>query len=382
MTFMKKLGLSILLFLSIMPSVIIGTNVVKTESIFIMMFIWIAYMTPIIWIGAYVEEKIKAPKLAKELKIQFYKECVKTGINDLSSPAKKQKAELIAQRLGCTGYKSLETYYEESKRLSLDADSQAETEKKNTELSELRELEQKKYSTLTKYAHLVGRDKRVSILTDRQNEYRKEAADLRKYVDSAYRGSQQKEIDWATHGGIASGIAGGAAGVAVALDAQAKNAQIRARNEANLNALLPSAMVVLKNARTIEDKADALQADINDARIKLVSDTPKETVFNNLQIKTKEVSISKTGAFSVKASISLKENFTIFDNVPAVIDGTLSADFYQNSRRVGSAYLVLPEFGITNKRAVTIEGICLEGAVENEPYEIKYTPHLLWEMEK
>lgn len=194
------------------------------------------------------------------------------------------------------------------------------------------------------------------------------------------RNSHQKEINWATHGGIAAGIAGGAAGAAVAMDAQIRNAQIRAQNEANMRDLAPGASAVCGIADKYKNAAKELQVFIDDAKIKLVADTPKETVLTKLELKTQNVTISKTGAFTVKASVKLVEELIIFDIIPAVIDGTISADLYQESHKVGSALLVLPPFGVGE--SATIEGICLHGAKVNVPYEIKFTPHLLWEMEK
>ena len=47
---------------------------------------------------------------------------------------------------------------------------------------------------------------------------------------SAY---QEKEINWAVAGGIASGFAGPIARAAAAVDAMVKNAEIRAKNEIN-----------------------------------------------------------------------------------------------------------------------------------------------------
>ena len=73
----------------------------------------------------------------------------------------------------------------------------------------------------------------IAILTDQRAAYTKKADNLRKGMDIVLSDSQQEEIDWATLGGIASGIAGGAAGVAVAMDAQIKNAEIRAQNRKN-----------------------------------------------------------------------------------------------------------------------------------------------------
>ncbi len=63
-----------------------------------------------------------------------------------------------------------------------------------------------------------------------QAELDKTTNDLETVVKGTYA-LQQKEKDWAVHGGIASGIAGPIAGIATAMNVQNENAQIRAYNE-------------------------------------------------------------------------------------------------------------------------------------------------------
>lgn len=76
--------------------------------------------------------------------------------------------------------------------------------------------------------------KRIAILSAERADALERAKTLRAGAQAIMSASQQKEHDWAIHGGIASGIAGPAAGLAAAADIQAKNAQIRAQNEANV----------------------------------------------------------------------------------------------------------------------------------------------------
>ena len=101
-----------------------------------------------------------------------------------------------------------------------------------------------------------------------------------------------------------------------------------------------------------------------------------------LSIQAAGIQISETGAFTVKAEIAKQGTIKAFDDLQteAVIDGTISADLYQNGRKVGSALLVLPVYGIGSR--TTVEGICLSGAAEKVPYEVRFTPYHLWAMEK
>ena len=352
-----------------------------SDSIFLILLLTFVYFLIFCSVPYIIKTPMRKKKNANDLQIRFYKECKTKGIKELSSAANRQKAELIAQKLGCKGYKNFEQYFEESKKLCAEKDKQDRIEKQNAKLASLRNTEEEEYKKLTKYSTLEGRNKRVAILKDKQAYYYKQANILRKGMELVIDDSQQKEIDWATHGGIASGIAGGAAGLAVAMDAQAKNAQIRAQNKANLEALLPLESTVLGSAREYEDAAKKIQPLVDEAKIKLVTDTPKDKVLDRLDIKLKDISISQTGAFTVQASVKLRNNFVIFDNIHAVVDGTICADLYQEGNKVGSALLVLPTFGV-DKQETTIKGISPDGAILGVPYEVKFTPYLLWEMEK
>lgn len=233
-------------------SVLTALCLFDSDSIFLMLLLTFVYL--LIFCSVLITPMQKKEE-ANNLQIRFYKECKTKGIEELSSAANRQKAELIAQKLGCKGYKNFEQYFEESKKLCAEKDKQDRIEKQNAKLASLRNTEEKEYKELTKYSTLEGRNKRVAILKDKQAYYYKQANILRKGMELVINDSQQKEIDWATHGGIASGIAGGAAGLAVAMDAQAKNAQIRAQNKANLEALLPLGSTVWGSAREYEDAA-------------------------------------------------------------------------------------------------------------------------------
>lgn len=380
---MENKNNTIIIFLVVAPSilsVLTALCLFDSDSIFLMLLLAFVYL--LIFCSVLIIKKpMQKKEEANNLQIRFYKECKTKGIEELSSAANRQKAELIAQKLGCKGYKNFEQYFEESKKLCAEKDKQDRIEKQNAKLASLRNTEEKEYKELTKYSTLEGRNKRVAILKDKQAYYYKQANILRKGMELVINDSQQKEIDWATHGGIASGIAGGAAGLAVAMDAQAKNAQIRAQNKANLEALLPLGSTVWGSAREYEDAAKKMQPLVDEAKIKLVTDTPKDKVLDRLDIKLKDISISQTGAFTVQASVKLRNNFVIFDNIQAVVDGTICADLYQEGNKVGSALLVLPTFGV-DKQKTTIKGISLDGAILGVPYEVKFTPYLLWEMEK
>ncbi len=367
------------MMISVVPAALIGKSM-GTDSVLLMTGIWALYTLPIVIIYLLIIAKRNAPYTMVRQQIQFYSECKDNQITNLSTPAKRQKAELIAQRLGCQGYGDIETFFNDAKRLYHQKDQQDEKQKRVETLLKLETEEEAVYDRLTRYASLEGREKRIRMLADERATLLQKAENLRKGAGIVMKDSQQKEVDWAVHGGIASGLAGPGAGAAAAMDAQLKNARIRAQNQVNMETLTPALMHAWEQARKWENQAQKLQTAIEDTKIKLVADTRKEAVLSELSINVKKVEISETGAFTVKASVSAGRPIMI-EQYPAVVDGTISADLYQNGKLAGQAWMVLPAYGVEN-RAVDVEGICLSGAKKGIPYEVKFTPHLLWEMEK
>lgn len=93
-------------------------------------------------------------------------------------------------------------------------------------------------SQLTKYANYYGRNKQIAYYSDPLEEARKplneyedvkNAAQVAKTVYNALANSVEPQYkrkqDWSIAGGIASGLAGPAAGAAIASDIQRKNAE-------------------------------------------------------------------------------------------------------------------------------------------------------------
>ena len=193
--------------------------------------------------------------------------------------------------------------------------------------------------------------------------------------------TQQQELDWATHGGIASGLAGGAAGVAAAMDAQAKNAQIRANNAATRQAMAPVVTGFWNKQRENEQAAAQMSKYIEQTKTKIINKMPKEEVLKKMGFTDAKVTVSSTGAISIKVKASAQKPVLILDAVEGTIDGTVLANFYEGSRLAGTAELVLPLWGI-GKSGEELEGICLNGGKKGTAYRVEYTAKHLWEMEK
>lgn len=323
-------------------------------------------------------EKAKENKAAADTArlVAFYDECVQAGIRECESPRDIQKAQLLADRKGLKYPNGIAALYEEARNAKLgDAE-----DKKRKEMEELREQERAKHAHLTSYADQTGRNKRIRMLSDQRTLKLAEAERMKQGSLALVQSSQQKEHDWATHGGIASGIAGPAAGVATALDIQAKNAQIRAQNAANLKAMSPIIGAAFDVEMAARKEAERLAAEIERTKVKLVAEPPAAEVLSHLRFRETKTEVSKTGAVTVTTTV-VGSGITVFDSEKAVADGTIIAKIYQNGRFIGVAQMVLPVYGVGN-HDVKLEGICLKGAEQGVPCTVEFAATNLWAMEE
>ena len=328
-------------------------------------------------IGVLIYGPIYRRKKEAEVRpLKFYEECLRQNITELSSSASIEKAKLIARQLGCAEH-DLQQLFSKGKSMK-DAIQQ---EKEDSEVQYKRwQLEQKERES-KKYANYFGREKRIAMLDELLSreleiarEYKDQSAALTKAVT-------QKEQDWATKGGIAAGLAGGAAGLAVAMDAQRNNENIRARNAANLRTIAPLTLSLSGRESSALERAERYRKEIRETETKLVAELPANELIKALEFGKPTVDISETGAFTVEVEVSKPEALHIYDTVPAVIDGTLAANVYQNEKYVGTVLLVLPCYGI-DKHRQTLQGICLSRANKDLTCRVEFEPYKLWAIEQ
>jgi hypothetical protein len=319
-------------------------------------------------------QKTRAQKEHKE-KATFYQECEKAGITNLNSEKNRQKAILIGERLGCANKENYRRIYEESKTVY----EEIQRSKSARESEILKKTESGQYELLNKYAGYTGRNKRIQMLTDERNACLEREKTLERGSQYIVNASQQKEKDWALHGGIASGIAGGFAGAASAMSIQAQNAEIRAQNAANLEALQPLLMAGAMSSMKCAERARELASAIEAAKIKLVSETSSSTVFDQLNFSDTEVTVTETGTCIVKTTVRASDDFCIYDDVKAVIDGTIRAKIYDGETCIGTAPIVFPTYGV--RLSTGVSGMCLFCGEPGKTYRVEFGPGNLWAME-
>lgn len=306
---------------------------------------------------------------------RFFVECVLAEADDFTKPKNKQRAQLLADKYNLTYPNGIEALYEQA----LNAHKVVSQRFVLNRLEEKRTEERKEFERLNKYSNLIGKDKRIAMLTDRAAELRKEAKNQDEYAQMLMRSGQQKERDWATWGGIADGIAGFGAGVSTAVDIQMQNIQIRAENEKRRQAALPGYMFMTNSAQGNRRNADAIMKEIENFKLKLVSEESSAELMEKISFNHTDVLVSETGAAMVCTCASLDPNFKIFDDVPAIVDGTIIAKIYDGDQLCGTAQLVLPMYGLGQD--IPLNGICIDCCQPGKTYTAKFSPKKLWAME-
>lgn len=306
----------------------------------------------------------------------FFVECVLSSCNDFRLEKNVAKAKLLADKYSLSYLDGIQALYEKGLKAHESISDKIISEK----LADLREKEQEEYNQLIRYSSFYGKDKKIAMLTNRMNELRSKASSLDKGAKMLMRSTQQRERDWAIWGGIADGLAGPAAGIATAIDIQTQNAQIRAQNEVNMRATMPAYMSVTSNASQNRTNANAIEKEIQLMKEKLISDISSEEVFAMLRVISPTVEVSETGAFKVTATVETLKKLFIFDDVPAVADGTLVAHVFEDDKEIGTATMVLPVNGVSGKTGLI--GMALSGAHQDKKQTVTFTKGRLWLMEK
>lgn len=307
---------------------------------------------------------------------RFFVECVLSEVHDFSKDKNKQRAQLLADKYNLKYPNGIEELFEQG----LNGHKVVSQRFVLNRLEEKRAEERQEFERLNKYSDLTGKAKRIAMLTDRAAELRKEAKSQDQYANMLMRSGQQKERDWATWGGIADGIAGFGAGVSTAVDIQMQNMQIRAENEKRRQAALPGYMFMTNSAQGNRRNADEIMKEIENFQLKLVSDESAAELMKKISFSNTDVLVSETGAAMVCTSATLDPKFKIFDDVPAVVDGTIIAKIYDGDQLCGTAQLVLPMYGLGQN--IPLNGICIDCCKPGKNYTAKFTAKNLWAMEK
>lgn len=318
---------------------------------------------------------------------RLYNKCHKQKV-DLETTEGKARLSLIAKELKIEGSteKLIELYYEGEAFINKEKAIKKD-EAKRQKIAEAKEEENAFVKTAERYINLRDQKKRIymanEVIAELKNQYSALEDGVHNAMNLSGKMTYQKEADWAIIGGIASGLAGPAAGIASALDAQSRNASVRASNE-NLRDLAARAgayraLELAGKKIEVKEKITEWEKISQEAKLKLVEEGDPKALLKKLQPTV--IKKSKRAGGSYNLTVQTKAvTVKIYDTVDAVVDGTFKANIVTEGNVVGSAYLILPYNG--SEKAQTLNTICISAAEIPEKFDIVFEPYNLFAIEK
>ena len=331
--------------------------------------------------------------------VRLYRECVENGITTLDA-AGVARMVLLAKQINfyATEEELIQLYQqgkedvEEAEKAEASAARLEEERRKQETIRKILQKEKEEENGYRKCADLIGSDKRVKECLDKATHLElrmKEIDETIKTLDAGENAllsaATQKEMDWATHGGIASAIAGPAAGVAVAMDIQQKNAEIRANNAVNkqfAQSIVCHSIEQKANLREqkemYENKAQEWKKLAADAKLKLIEEKDQNELLELLAPVIKKTSRTETGSMVIVVQVK-RAKLKIFETVNARIDGSFKVKIKDGENTVAEAYLVLPYLGSSSD--ANIRSICTSLPKDTKDYTFEFEPYHLCAME-
>lgn len=319
----------------------------------------------------------------------FYKECAKNGILTINA-ADTARMKIIAKQMGivCADDELQKKYLKGKANVEEEERIAAEKERK-ARIPVLRKEEQVVEREGKKYINLVGSNKRVKMLLDIADHYRAMVAQYEREGESVKKGTAalyslcaDKETNWAVHGGVASAIAGGAAGVAVAADIQRKNAEVRASNAELRQSIgqvyAEQTVNIWEQKSRAKNSMKHYEAEAEKAKLKLVESLPQDDLLKLLSPVIEKTTTSETGTITFTVSIN-QASLTIYETVKAVVDGSFKVKIMDGGRLAGEAYFTLPYNG--SERSKKLTSVCASLPEEEKQYTYEFAPHNLFAIE-
>lgn len=314
---------------------------------------------------------------------EFFRRCRKEEAS-LSSKAGKARILLVAKNSGISGTEEeIFNKYSNGKKIVEEAEEKAQFQKAQKENAVALKEQKEQYNLTKKYINLKGAEKRIAMALEEIPPLKSLMAQLRTQADrisNTYdRATRQNEVSWATLGGIASGIAGPAAGLVVAMDVQARNAEKRNASDSSKNMFVAMHLQNFREQTDIEKRIELWESIAKEAKNKLVEDVGGEKLIKDLNPTVNSMEILNTGNVELLVDVK-KKTIKIFDTVKAVIDGSFKANLLVNGEVVGTAFLTLPYCGSEN--TVTLKTIFVDITKKASKYDVEFEPYNLFGIEK
>lgn len=353
-------------------------------------------------IQSYFEEieKNEYNKIVRWIKNEFPKHQIK----EISNEAEYQKARLvmsdILKKANVNSYYR-PIYLERSKIeecfLAADLKKQEEKERRHQrQLEKTRKAEAllfEEHSKDLEYdLEYIGKEKTVKYIQKQIAFFESKIEECKQEYERALHETSAKSLkydkrsnNWAYHGGIASAIAGPAAGIMMASEAKKREDEANQRN-AELSAINLQ-LFALKAQRLKSEEAElgeelhCWKNALGSTKYQLEEWQDSDHLLKILSPKVKYYHSSETGAVKLNISFEKTVDFKIYGEKRAYIDGSVLVEFWNNNELCGSAICCLP-YGGTSKDCES-KCFCIQTQPLNgsKKYSIRFKPNKLWAME-
>lgn len=317
----------------------------------------------------------------------FYVECYNAGIEKLETSQEiarallwAKNANIITSQTGDDAENAVRKALEVGEHYAKKSDAMARA----ACAEQLRKTEKLEYQRLTKYLSYRDQEKPYQMYSDLAQEQRDEIDKITgKYTKDVtnIQKHYQKEGDWAISGGLASGIAGPAAGLASAINTESRNQEIRDHNNTVSQASYYATMAAALKMQSVQKKLDEYEAKARKAQNSLVERLPQDELLSKINPRVSSIKVTDSGAVVMRVKFSDVSIVKIYDSVNATVDGFLQAVLLKDGERAGTVIFTLPPEGVRGCPYDGIRGICIDTTDPDAEYEVRFEPYDLWAIE-
>lgn len=318
----------------------------------------------------------------KQKALELYELCIKKGVESINTKDDKMLFEVIYKNLNISNNSNPMELFEYGKKLYNEKDKNKKKDNKTVMLKKLSDEEA--HSLEKNNTKFIGKDKYLYEI----NKKIKEKDAMSQIMDLGYQAGRIASQTKATKsdeyllGGLANGIAGGAAALATVSDIREKNA----RSEANAEIQREKGNNLMRDSlnmkSTLSGEIYSLERQKREIDTKLCDTSNTSNYFEYLDCKIINYEINISGYLTINVEVDFKKEPKIKD-MPIVIDGSLKINVLHKNKTIGNAFLNAPGLNITStdkigfnyKKQYSVIALPFGNDFnENEEYTFEITP--------
>lgn len=337
----------------------------------------------------HLKSELDIQKRIEATSLKLYNLCASNGIYEITKE-NEDDFMLVAKQLDIDWFESAKFYFEKGYIL-------AENERAHNKQLNAQKLIEQVQEYLNKAqanSAITGKEKYLLLARKKleQSELQLKVANTAAHLSGteAKMAANERPRDWASAGGLASAIAGPAAGVAVAADIQAKNAHDDATRADRIKQSMENQSFARSAATTYKQDVEKHKELIESIESAIVDNNDKYFEMLNFTVLNPTVDDTGNIKFNIRAQITDENQLQVL-NKPALIDGSVYVYVCDNGRRIGQTVVCAPDFssvlskdmGFSNLKEVVYckpdSGKKFSG---DKTYTFEYEPCHVWAVQK